>query len=126
MVWLGMDQQTFKREEIGSHRKYSRKGQNGATAETFRNEMVVIFEWLSHHLRRDRYACFVIGNSTIRGETINNADLISDAAQHMGFCEVGRLGRNLQATKKAFNPKHGRIKTENIIILQNKGGRQDG
>lgn len=122
MVWLGMDQPTFKREEIGSHRKYSNKGQNGATVETFRSEMTTIFEWLGHHLRRGRYACFVVGNSTIRGETVNNADLISGVAAQVGFREVGRLGREMQATKKAFNPKHGRIKTEDIVILQNEVG----
>ena len=31
MIWLGMDQQTFKQREIGSHRKYSAKGTNGRT-----------------------------------------------------------------------------------------------
>lgn len=122
MVWLGMDQPTFKREEIGSHRKYSNKGQNGATVETFRREMTTIFEWLGQHLRKDRYACFVVGNSTIRGEKVNNADLISEVAERVGFCEVGRLGREMQATKKAFNPSHGRIKTEDIVILQNRAG----
>jgi DNA modification methylase len=122
MVWLGMDQPRFKREEIGSHRKYSNKGQNAATVETFRNEMSTIFEWLSNHLRKGRYACFVVGNSTIRGETIDNADLISEVAGLKGFSEVTRLKREMQATKKAFNPKHGRIKTEDIIILQNRGG----
>lgn len=31
MVWLGMDEKRFKRQEIGSHPKYSAKGTNGAT-----------------------------------------------------------------------------------------------
>jgi site-specific DNA-methyltransferase (cytosine-N4-specific) len=126
MVWLGMDQPMFKKEEIGSHRKYSNKGQKGATVDTFRGEMTTIFEWLGDHLRRGRYACFVVGNSTIRGETINNADLISDVATRVGFREVGRHGRKMQATKKAFNPKHGRIKTEDIVILQNMEGGKHG
>jgi len=120
MVWLGMDQPTFKREEIGSHRKYSSHGPNGATADTFRSEMTVIFEWLGTHLRKGRHACFVVGNSTIRGEKVNNADLISEVANRVGFCEVGRVGRKMQATKKAFNPLYGRIKTEDIVILQNR------
>jgi DNA modification methylase len=119
MIWFGMDQPTFKREEIGSHRKYSSNGQNGATVETFRNEMKTIFAWLARHLRKDRYACFVVGNSTIRGETINNTNLISEVAARAGFHEVGRFSREMQASKKAFNPEHGRIKTENIVIFQN-------
>lgn len=118
MLWLSMDQPKFKREEIGSHRKYSSKGQNGATVETFRQEMRIVFDWLRRHLKNDRYVCFVVGNSTIRGESVNNAELISTVANEHDFCEVDRLNRNMQATKKAFNPAHGRIKTEQIVILQ--------
>lgn len=122
MLWLGMDQPKFKREEIGSHRKYSSRSQNGATAETFRSEMDVIFDWLRAHLRENRYACLVVGNSTIRGETVDNAQLLADVAKGRGFREVARLNRNMQETKKAFNPAHGRIKTEQIVILQNAPG----
>lgn len=118
MLWLGMDQPGFKRDEIGSHRKYSSKGANAATPETFRNEMRIIFGWLRKHLKKERYACFVVGNSTIRGESIDNARLVSEAAEENGFRQTERLDRNMQATKKAFNPAHGRIKTEQILILQ--------
>jgi site-specific DNA-methyltransferase (cytosine-N4-specific) len=124
MVWLGMDQPKFKKEEIGSHRKYSSPSKNGATVETFRSEVSIIFEWLRGHLRENRHACFVVGNSTIRGEAVDNAQLLVDAASAQGFREVARLNRKMQATKKAFNPAHGRIKTEQIVILQNAQGAQ--
>jgi site-specific DNA-methyltransferase (cytosine-N4-specific) len=124
MVWLGMDQPKFKKEEIGSHRKYSSPSKNGATVETFKSEVSIIFEWLRGHLRENRYACFVVGNSTIRGEAVDNAQLFADTASAHGFHEVTRLNRNMQATKKAFNPAHGRIKTEQIVILQNAQGAQ--
>jgi DNA modification methylase len=119
MIWLGLDQPKFKKEEIGSHRKYSSPSKNGATVETFRSELDIIFDWLRSHLREKRYACFVIGNSTIRGESVDNAQLLADVAATRGFREVARLNRNMQETKKAFNPAHGRIKTEQIVILQN-------
>jgi site-specific DNA-methyltransferase (cytosine-N4-specific) len=121
MIWLGMDQPKFKREEIGSHRKYSAKGPNGATAETFRDEMRAILAWVRTHLKAGGFACFVVGDSTIRNERINNADLIAAAAQCEGFKEVARPTRVLQVTKKAFNPVIGKIKDEKILILQNCG-----
>jgi len=121
MVWLGMNQQRFKHEEIGSHRKYSSKGINGATAKTFRNEMGIIFDWLRKVLKPGKFACFVVGDSTVRGETINNADLISGVAAETGFVEAARIARRLQDTKKAFNPVIGKIKDEQILILQNIG-----
>jgi hypothetical protein len=124
MLWLGMDQPRFKQEEIGSHRKYSRKGKNAATVETFRREMAVIFEWLRQHLRKDRFACFIVGNSTISGETINNADVLSDVSFEYGFQEEARIARRMKDSAKSFNPSIGKIKTEDILILRNaEGGR---
>jgi len=125
MIWLGMDQPRFKREEIGSHRKYSAKGPNGATAETFQGEMRRILAWLRGHLKAGGFACFVVGDSTIRRERINNADLISAAGLCEGFTEVARATRRMQMTKKAFNPVIGKIKDENILILQRQGGPLD-
>ena len=122
MVWLGMDQPKFKREEIGSHRKYSSNAKNGATAETFKMEFAAILRWLAGSLRRGGYACFVVGNSTLKGQHVKNADLICEAGRMTGFVEVMRIDRTMQATKKAFNPAIGKIKTENILILENQGG----
>lgn len=121
MVWLGMDQPKFKREEIGSHRKYSAKGPNGATAETFQNEMQNILAWLRGPLKPGGFACFVVGDSTVRGERINNADLIATAGRLEGFTEVARATRQMQMTKKAFNPVIGKIKDEKILVLQKAG-----
>lgn len=122
MLWLQMDQPRFKQAEIGSHRKYSKKGSSAATEETFRNEMVVVFQWLRTHLRKGRHACFVVGDSTLKGRAINNADLISAVSRLNGFSEVARIERTIQKTKKAFNPAIGKIKKEQILILQNQEG----
>ncbi len=122
MIWLGMDQPLFKKQEIGSHRKYSSNGKNGATAETFKTEFTAILGWLSSRLKHDGYACFVVGDSTLKGQRINNADLISEAGNAAGFREVMRIDRTMQSSKKSFNPAIGKIKTENILILQNTQG----
>ena len=124
MIWLGMNQPKFKREEIGSHRKYSSPSKNRATAETFRREFTAIFEWLAQHLKTGGHACFVVGNSTLKGETFNNADILSEAAQNAGFVEAMRIGRTMQSTKKAFNPAIGNIKQEQILILSNSRGKR--
>jgi site-specific DNA-methyltransferase (cytosine-N4-specific) len=119
MIWLGMDQPLFKKQEIGSHRKYSSNSKNGATVETFKAEFSSILAWLSSQLKAGGYACFVVGDSTLKGQRINNADLISDVGQAVGFQEVMRIDRTMQSSKKSFNPAIGKIKTENILILQN-------
>lgn len=118
LIWLGYDPEVFKKIEIGSHRKYSAKGPYRATEQTFRSEFERIFQWLRGRLRDHRHACFVIGDSTINGSRIDNASLIAEAGATCGFREVARISRNIAATRKAFNPKIGKIKTENILILQ--------
>ena len=118
LIWLGYDPETLKRAEIGSHRKYSTRGRNRATPETFRVEFETIFRWIRHRLRDRRHACFVIGDSTIQGERIDNASLLADAGAKFGFREVARIQRAIAPTRKAFNPKIGRIKSEKILILQ--------
>lgn len=126
MLWLDMDQPRFKREEIGSHRKYSRKGANAATAETFRRELGIILSWLSRHLRAHRHACFVIGDSTIKGEKIKNDELLEEAAQETGFRVEANFQRSVPTTKTAFNPEMGNAREERIVILRNESGAMPG
>ena len=118
LIWLGHDPEPFKKNEIGSHRKYSAKGRNRATPETFRTEFESIFRWLRDRLRDRRYACFVIGDSTIDGKRVDNASLLAEAGASAGFREAARIERTIASTRKAFNPRIGRIKTENILILR--------
>ena len=118
LIWLGHDPEEFKQVEMGSHRKYSSRGKNRATPDTFSQEFRAIFLWLQRRLRQRRYACFVIGNSTINNENIACATLVAQAGREHGFKEVGRMERTIAPTRKAFNPTIGRIKTENILILQ--------
>ena len=121
MIWLGMDQPRFKAEEIGSHRKYSKKGAGAATVETFQKEFASILSWLGDRLKRGKYACFVVGDSTLSGKRVSNADVISEAGNLAGFREVARIDRHMQATKKSFNPAIGKIKTEQILVLEHVG-----
>lgn len=121
LAWLGLDsEQEFKRVEMGSHRKYSAKGRNRATAETFAEEFAQIFEWLRERLRDGGHVCLVIGDSTLDGERIDNASLIADAGALSGFFEVARIERTIVSTRKAFNPRIGKIKAENILILRKR------
>lgn len=121
MLWLDMNQPEFKKREIGSHRKYSSTSKNRATIETFKNEFSVIMNWLKTIVKIGGHACFVVGNSKLKGEIYNNNKIISDISAKNGFTEVTQIKRSLNSTRKAFNPSHGRIKEEFILVLR----RQD-
>jgi DNA modification methylase len=118
LLWLGHDEKPFKAAEIGSHRKYSAKGPNGHTEHDFAREFRQIFHWLAERMNTGKYACFVIGNSTIKGRTIDNAELLTHAAGTAGFAQAAIISRDIPSTRKAFNPAHGRIKSEKILILR--------
>ena len=122
MLWLDMNQPAFKQVEIGSHRKYSKKGNGAANANTFRAELTRILGWLAGHLRPGGYACFVIGDSTLKGEVVHNDQLLAEAAAQSGYSLEANLSRRLQDNKKSFNPVIGRVKDEHIVILRNQGG----
>jgi len=118
MLWLEHDQKKFKAEEIGSHRKYSAKGTSGLSEDDYLREFSTIFRWLADRMSAGSYACFVMGDSTIRGRRIDNSDVLSNAGSSAGFAEAARIDREILSTKKSFNPSHGRIKRENILVLR--------
>ncbi|MBM3156911.1 MAG: hypothetical protein FJ004_06465 [Chloroflexi bacterium] len=123
MLWLDVDPAPFKAIEIGSHRKYSKKGNGGATVETFKSEMKTVFEWLDNVLRRAGYCCFVIGDSILSGKLVCNSELLREVAEGSGFSLEGDITRRLQDAKKSFNPKIGKIKEEHILIFRKRGPR---
>jgi site-specific DNA-methyltransferase (cytosine-N4-specific) len=114
-----MNPEKFKVEEIGSHRKYSSKGRGAATKDTFREELRTILSWIRRHLRTNRHACFLIGNSTIHGEKVKNDEILIDISEDLGFQLEANIPRNLRSTKKYFNPSIGKIRKEQIVILRN-------
>ena len=119
MLWLNMDPEKFKKAEIGSHRKYSKKGKNAATKETFKDELRIILSWIRRYLKPERHACFLIGDSTIQGKKVRNDEILIDVALELGFRLEANIARNLKKTKKYFNPSIGKIKKERIVIFRN-------
>jgi DNA modification methylase len=121
MLWLDMDQPTFKKYEIGSHRKYSKKGKNRATIETFRAELNIILSWLTKNLKNNGFACFVIGDSILNRNLIHNDTHLIEVAENSLFKLEANFIRNINANKKSFNPAIGKIRHEHIVILRNTG-----
>jgi site-specific DNA-methyltransferase (cytosine-N4-specific) len=121
MLWLDMDQLAFKQVEIGSHRKYSKKGNGASNVNTFRSELRQILAWFRNCIRLGGHACFVIGDSILKGQVIHNDQLLTEIATEIGYRVEADLTRRLQDAKKSFNPAIGKIKDEHIVILRNLG-----
>lgn len=117
MLWLGFDQPRFKREEIGSHRKYSAK-QNGATAGTFLSEMTTVLRAVSATLRPSALCVLVVGDSIVRGEVIRNDCLVRKAGEAASLRHLVTLRRRIHAGKKSFNPTIGSIREEHLVFFR--------
>jgi site-specific DNA-methyltransferase (cytosine-N4-specific) len=116
LLWLGFEPNNVKQLEIGSHRHYSAR--NGASKSTFQRDMTACFAGVRHILRPRRFACFVIGDSVIRGELVDNCAVLEEAGKQLGFTLVARFERRINLAKKSFNPAIGKIRREHVLIFR--------
>ncbi|PWE18905.1 RNA methyltransferase [Marinicauda salina] len=118
MWWLGHDPINVKAKEIGARAHFFKK--NRHTREHFVGQMAKTFELISKVLVPGGYAVFVVGRSKIHGEIVENAEIIVDAAAQFGIEKIFSVERSIAANRKSFNLSHANIKTESIIVLQNR------
>lgn len=117
LFWLDMDPYELRRNEIGSHADYSKK--NGLTKFDFEKDMEHCFSSISKILKKGKYFSVVIGNSIIKGEKIENNEILKKLSKKTSLKFVKEFSRNVNLNRKSFNPKIGNIKTEKIMIFQN-------
>ncbi len=115
MFWLGYDPLEVKKKEIGARAHYYKK--NPPTNQDFQNEMQYLLQLIWDSLVDNGKACFIIGRSKIRGEIVDNAELITSAAYKVGFTRIAKIERVIAPSRKSFNLSHGKIKVEHILVF---------
>jgi DNA modification methylase len=83
MYWLGMDPIAVREKEIGARPHYFKR--RPQTSEDFERQMGSVFALIAEVLTPGGHACFQIGNSKIRGELIDNAAILTRAAERNRF-----------------------------------------
>ncbi len=116
MWWLGHDPLAVKEAEIGARAHFFKK--NHHTADHFVQQMHRTFELLRDAVVPGGYVCFVVGRSKIHGRVVDNAAIISQAANLNNFTSLVTVERTIAATKKSFNLSHANIKTEHVLVFQ--------
>jgi len=115
MYWLGMEPKNVLKNEIGARPHYFKtKPQD---EHDFELQMTKVFNLLSHVMEIGGKACFLLGRSIIHGRVIDNAALLQRASQSNGFVLEDSIERNILANRKSFNPKHGNITKEAILVF---------
>lgn len=115
MYWLGMDPLEVREHEIGARPHYF--GTHPQDERDFARQMSYCFQLLARVMRPGAKACFLVGRSIIHGREIDNVDLLQQSAYPHGFITDGIIKRRIPASRKAFNPSHGKINQEHLIVF---------
>jgi site-specific DNA-methyltransferase (cytosine-N4-specific) len=116
MYWLGMDPIAVRQLEIGARPHYFKK--NPKTAADFLEDMTRSFALFREVMVKGAYVCLLIGRSIISGKVVNNAEIVREAALVNGFKSCGQVERAIPSNRKAFNPSHGTISVETLLVFQ--------
>ncbi len=116
MYWLGENPIAVRKAEIGARPNYFRK--NPEKPADFHRQMGHCFGLFHQVTLPNAMVCMIIGRSVIKGEFIDNSELIRSAADEYGFQHLASATRRIPKTRKAFNPTHGSINTETLLVFQ--------
>ncbi len=114
MLWLGMDYNEFKINEIGGHSHF--------LANRFRllveylGDMLRAMIEMNRVLKDGKYCAIVVGNSSIDYELIESYKHFISMAKYIGFEHVKTIFRNINKSSKYF--VNGKIDDEYIVILK--------
>ena len=115
MYWLGFDPIEVRGCEIGARPFYS--GSGTMTADDFGREMSEVFSQVHRLLRPGGAAIVVVGDSIIRGESINNSEVLTSAADTAGFHLLASRFRIIRKTSTSFNRQHSRARNGEHVLL---------
>jgi DNA methylase len=115
MWWLGYDPLAVKADEIGARAHFFSGRRH---EQDFHAQMSKLFALLSAVTRKSTYCCFVIGDSKIHGEVVDNCQHLENAARAHGFKLVFKVDREINPYRKSFNLHHARIKREHVLVWE--------
>ena len=115
MWWLGYDPLAVKNNEIGARAHFFTERRH---KEDFNQQMTQVFLLLKETMRVGALCCFVVGDSKIHGEIVDNSEKLSSAANKLGFKLVYKADRLINPFRKSFNLHHARIKREHILVWE--------
>lgn len=115
MYWLGFDPIEVRCSEIGARPFYS--GSGTMTADDFGREMSEVFSEVHRLLRSGGAAIVVVGDSIVRGESIDNSDVLTSAADTAGFDLLASRFRFIRKTSTSFNRQHSRARDGEHVLL---------
>lgn len=116
MYWLGHDPIDVRQKEIGARAHYFRK--NAPAYSEFREQMRHMLDVLKRCVAPGGHVCVVVGRSKIHGKIYDNASMIQEVAEALGYITAAVIERKIAVTRRAFNLSHANIRREHVIVLR--------
>ncbi|MFH1439581.1 MAG: DNA methyltransferase [Candidatus Woesearchaeota archaeon] len=114
MLWLGMDYNEFKINEIGGHSHFL-ANRFRLLAEYLGDMLRAMIE-MNRVLKNGKYCAIVVGSSSIDYELIESYKHFTSMAKYIGFEYVKTIFRNINKSSKYF--VNGKIDDEYIVVLK--------
>jgi DNA modification methylase len=119
MVWLGLDWENAKRNEIGSRNRHSSLGEG---IESYVSDMARCLREVARALEAEGTAVFVVGDSVIGGVRHDALTVIGEAAKGSGLEVCEAISKSLDGKSRSFSHSFQRAgKFEHVILLKKSG-----
>lgn len=119
MVWLGLDWEKAKRNEIGSRNRHSSLGEGIGS---YVSDMARSLRECSRSLEAGGHAVFVVGDSIIGGVLHDARTVIREAAKRSGLDVCEEVSKSLDGQSRSFSHSFQRAgKSEHVIVLKKSG-----
>ena len=116
MLWLDMDWEQAKINEIGSRLRHSSQKED---IESYINDMDLCFKHFRRVLKAEGLLIVVVGDSIIRGKLYRGDEIISRVAEKNGFILLDKVSYSLDYVSKTFIQAFRRKgKKEHILFFK--------
>lgn len=120
LLWLGHDPRRLGEIEIGSHLRHQRESTG---FDSYLSEMELSLVGIHRVLRPGRYGVLVVGDAVYRKVRYSAAEILSKAAEQVGFETVCIINRSVHRTKRSFVSAGRRATTEKLLVLRKPPAR---
>jgi len=116
MLWLGMDFDIFRRQEIGGHSHFINN--RFRLLSEYLGDMLRSMIEMNRVLKNGKLCVIVVGNSSLEYELIESHKFFAEMGKRIGFKTLKTIFRNIDKTRKYTSADIGKIDDEYILVMQ--------
>jgi len=116
MLWLDMDFEMFRKDEIGGHSHYI--SNRFRLLSEYLGDMLRSLVEMNRVLKQNKFCVIVVGNSSLEYELIESHKFFADMSMKVGFKPIKTIYRDIDKTRKYTSKDIGKIDNEYILVMQ--------